>query len=79
MLVERTLPHHRDGLGFVIPFVVLSGADPDVVAGLKIANFGVAAGRVGVFGGTGGRDGRDVLVVGLDDDVFILDFTQDSG
>lgn len=79
MLFERTFPHHCHGLGFVITFVVLSGADPDVVAGLKIADFGVGAGSVGEFGGTWGRDRGDVLVVGLDDDVFILNFAQNSG
>ena len=53
VLFECTFLHHCHGLGFVITFVVPSGADSDVVAGLKIADLGVAAGSVGVFGGTG--------------------------
>ena len=79
MLFERTFPHHSDGLGFVITFVVLRGADSDVVAGLKIADLCVAAGSVRIFGGAGGRDGGNSLLVRLDDDVFVVDFAEDTG
>jgi class 3 adenylate cyclase len=50
-----------------------------VVAGLKITDLCVAAGSVGVFGGTGDRNRGDGLVVGFDDDVFFVDFAQNSG
>ena len=79
VLFERTFLDHRHGLGFVITFVVPGGADPDMVTGLEIADRGFAAGSVGVFGGTGDRDRGDGLLVGLDNDVFFVDFAQDSG
>lgn len=78
MLFECTFLHHCHGLGFVITFVVPGGANPDVVAGLEITDLGFAAGSVGVFGGTGDRNRGNGLVVGLDNDVFFVDFAQNS-
>jgi hypothetical protein len=43
MLFEGTFLHHRDGLGFVVTFVVPGSADPDMIAGLKIADLRIAA------------------------------------
>jgi hypothetical protein len=50
-----------------------------MVAGLKIADLCVAAGSVRIFGGTGGRDRGNGLLVGFDDDVFVVDFAEDTG
>jgi hypothetical protein len=79
MLFECAFPHHCHGLGFVTTFVVLRGADPDVVAGLKIADLRVDTGSVGVFSGTGDRNRGNGLVVGFDNNVFFVDFAQNSG
>jgi hypothetical protein len=47
-----------------------------MIAGLKIADLCRTAGCADVFGRTRNRNGGDGLVVGLDDDVFVLDFPQ---
>jgi hypothetical protein len=50
-----------------------------VIAGLKIADLRGTAGSIGIFCGTGGRDGRDGLVVGFDDYIFVIDLPHYSG
>ncbi len=47
-----------------------------MIPGLKIADLRGPAGSVGVFGRTGGRNSADRLVVGLDDDVIVINFPQ---
>jgi hypothetical protein len=50
-----------------------------VVAGLEVADLRFTTGGGGEFGGTGGGYGGDGLVVlGLEDDVFVVDSAQDS-
>jgi hypothetical protein len=72
--------HHRHVLGFVIAFIVLVGADTHMVAGLEVADLCFPTGGGSEFGGAGGGDRGDGLVVlGLDDHVFfVVDSAQDS-
>jgi hypothetical protein len=50
-----------------------------VIAGLKIADLRVAAGRANVFRGARNRNGGDRLVVGLDDDSLFPNVPQYPG
>ncbi len=50
-----------------------------MIARLEIADFYGFARGADVFGRTRGLDGRNRLIVGLDDDVVVFDLPQDPG
>lgn len=79
MLFRSAFLYQRHLYGMVNALIVLVCADAHVIARLKIADFGGTARSIDIFGRARDRNGGDCLVVGLDNEIFVLDFPQHPG
>lgn len=76
MLFRSAFANHRHRFGFIVLVAVLGAVNRNAVAGLKIADLRLRALFVNEFSRTRRLNGRNIVIVGFDGDVFIADVSQ---